>query len=60
MLADSTAAAAFLQTRRSVVFRASCFRRAISTTRLVPAAKYRDLDEHAYFDQGGITPFVRA
>jgi hypothetical protein len=23
-------------------------------------AKYRGLDEHAYFDQGGTTPFVRA
>jgi len=42
------------------VFRASCFRHAISTTRLVRPAKYRGLDEHAYFDQGGTTPFVRA
>jgi hypothetical protein len=28
--------------------------------RLVRPAKYRGLDERAYFDQGGITPFVRA
>jgi len=42
------------------VFRASCFRHAISTTRLVRPPKYRGLDEHAYFDQGGTTPFVRA
>ena len=28
--------------------------------RLVRPAKYRGLDEHAYFDQGGTTPFVRA
>jgi hypothetical protein len=26
----------------------------------VRPAKYRGLDEHAYFDQGGTTPFVRA
>src|SRR5947208_8264103 len=31
----------FLQIRRSVVFRPSCFRHAISTTRLVRPAKYR-------------------
>jgi hypothetical protein len=56
----SAVAYVFLQIRRSVVFRASCFRHAISTTRLVRPAKYRGLDEHAYFDQGGTTPFVRA
>jgi hypothetical protein len=28
--------------------------------RLVRPAKYRGLDERAYFDQGGTTPFVRA
>jgi len=36
------------------------FRHAISMARLVRPAKYRGLDEHAYLDQGGITPFVRA
>lgn len=36
------------------------FGHAISMARLVRPAKYRGLDEHAYFDQGGTTPFVRA
>lgn len=33
---------------------------AISMTRLVRPEKYGCLDEHAYFDQGGTTPFERA
>ena len=53
-------ACVFLQIRRSVVFRACCLRHAISTTRLLRTAKYQGPDEHAHFDQGGTTPFVRA
>jgi hypothetical protein len=30
------------------------------TDEYVEVAEYRGLDEHAYFDQGGTTPFVRA
>lgn len=41
-------------------FGTSSLHYAISMTRLVPPAKYHGLDEHAYFDQGGTTPFVRA
>ena len=36
------------------------FRHAIFMARPVRPAKYRSLDERAYFDQGGTTPFVRA
>jgi hypothetical protein len=30
------------------------------TDEYVEVEEYRGLDEHAYFDQGGTTPFVRA